>query len=124
MTAISSPTSWSDYTTLATPASKSSISIADLSGATLNGDKINNKYIMIGVSEYSTANLTEAGQQLILNSVYYILGIDPTGIISVNANDNDNLNDNVNSQTFNLAGQRVSDGYKGIVICNGKKIVK
>ena len=124
VTAISSPTSWSDYTTLATPASKSSISIADLSGATLNGDKINNKYIMIGVSEYSTANLTEAGQQLILNSVYYILGIDPTGIISVNANDNDYLNDNVNSQTFNLAGQRVSDGYKGIVICNGKKIVK
>ena len=28
------------------------------------------------------------------------------------------------SATYNLAGQRVGDDYKGIIIKNGKKIVK
>ena len=29
-----------------------------------------------------------------------------------------------NEQMFNLAGQRVSNGYKGIVIVNGKKVIR
>ena len=77
---------------------------------------------MIGVSEASTANLTAAAQKLILNSVYYVLGMDiPTGVVKVNGNVNGNGNANWN---VNLAGQKVSDSYKGIVISNGKKYIK
>ncbi len=35
---------------------------------------------MIGVSEYSTANLTNDGLRLIENAILYLLGILPTGI--------------------------------------------
>ncbi len=125
VTAISDYSGWSGYTTLATPVSNSSyISIADLTGATISGSKINNRYIMIGVSEYSTANLTEAAQKLILNATYYILGMEiPTGIVNVNANDNQNVNVNV-PVPVNIAGQKVGKDFKGIVIVNGEKIIR
>lgn len=42
----------------------------------------------------------------------------PTGIENVNVNVNGNVNGN-----YNLAGQKVDKGYKGIVIMNGKKAV-
>ena len=122
VTAISDAYSWSDYSTLASPVGNNGyIAIADLTDATLNGTKINNRYIMIGISEYSTANLTEAAQKLISNSVYYILGI-PTGI--------DNVNGNVHPSSFhpssfyNLYGQGVSSSYKGIVINDGNKVIR
>lgn len=41
------------------------------------------------------------------------------GITNVNLNDNVNMN--ANAPIFNLAGQRVSKNYKGVVIVNGKK---
>ena len=125
VTAISQPNNWQDYTTLASPTSASTnISIADLTGATLNGSKIDNRYIMIGVSEASTANLTAQAQKLIRNAVYYVLGMDiPTGVVKVNGNVNGNANGNGNVNV-NLVGQKVSDSYKGIVISNGKKVLK
>ena len=43
-----------------------------------------------------------------------------TAIDAVNADDNDNLNVNV---PVNISGQRVSKGYKGIVIVGGRKIM-
>ena len=126
VTAISQPTNWQDYTTLASPTSASSnISIADLTGATLNGTAISNRYIMIGVSEASTANLTAAAQKLILNSVYYVLGMDiPTGVVKINGNVNGNGNETLRYENYNLAGQQVGSGYKGITISNGKKYIK
>ena len=125
VTAISQPTSWQDYTVLAAPTSNNGyISIADLTGATLNGSKIDNRYIMIGVSEASTANLTAQAQKLIRNAVYYVLGMDiPTGVVKVNGNGNVNGNANGNVNV-NLVGQKVSDSYNGIVISNGKKVLK
>ena len=42
----------------------------------------------------------------------------PTGINAITTN-----GDNTNSPIFNLAGQRVSKSYKGIIIQNGKKIL-
>ena len=42
-----------------------------------------------------------------------------TAIEAVNANDNANLNVPVN-----ICGQRIGSGYKGIVIMNGKKVIK
>lgn len=47
----------------------------------------------------------------------YTLGT-PTGITSLNAASAKA------SATYNLAGQQVSDSYKGVVIKNGKKYVK
>ena len=41
----------------------------------------------------------------------------------INLNDNDNLNFDQNAPRYNMAGQRVSDSYKGIVIVNGKKYI-
>lgn len=123
VTAISSPTNWSGHTTLATPTSSNYISIADLTGATLNGSKISDRCIMIGVSEYSTANLTEVAQQLILNAVYYILGMDiPTGISRVSS-DRPFL-DEGRGEAVNLAGQRVGKDYNGLKIWKAKKVLK
>jgi hypothetical protein len=42
---------------------------------------------------------------------------DGTGINSLNA-------DNSNEPAFNLAGQKVGKNYKGIVVKNGKKVMK
>jgi hypothetical protein len=44
--------------------------------------------------------------------------VDPTGINEVAAKKN------ITTATYNLAGQRVSDSFKGIVIKDGKKFVK
>ena len=122
MTAISQPANWSGYTTLATPTSQAGyISIADLTGATISGTKINNRYIMLGLSEYSTANLTEDAQKLIQNSVYYILGMDiPTGVVKTE----EGRGKMEEGGFYNLYGQGVSEDYKGMKIMNGKKILK
>ena len=122
VTAISQPANWSGYTTLATPTSQTGyISIADLTGATISGTKINNRYIMLGLSEYSTANLTEDAQKLIQNSVYYILGMDiPTGVVKTE----EGRGKMEEGGFYNLYGQGVSEDYKGMKIMNGKKILK
>ncbi len=46
-----------------------------------------------------------------------------TGTAGINAT-KVNANANVNANAYNLAGQKVSESYKGIVIKNGKKVVK
>lgn len=42
----------------------------------------------------------------------------------INLNNNDNLNFDENAPRYNMSGQRVSNSYKGIVIVNGKKVVR
>lgn len=62
---LGAPVSHPDYTT-----------IADMpAGTTLNGTTLPQRLVMIGVSEYSTADLTETGLQIIENAVCYLLGI-------------------------------------------------
>ena len=52
-------------------------------GTNMNGTIVNSRFLMIGVSEYSTENLTPTATQLIENACYYLLGIDiPTKIFS------------------------------------------
>lgn len=59
------PISQSDYTT-----------IADMpAGTVLNGTTLTQRIVMLGISEYSTANLTDTGLQIIDNAVRYLLGI-------------------------------------------------
>ncbi len=45
-----------------------------------------------------------------------------TGISNINANDNANID--ANAPMYNLAGQKVTKSYKGVVIVNGKKVVR
>ncbi len=41
----------------------------------MNGTVLAAQRIMLGVSEYSTAQLTDTGLQLIENCIYYLLGL-------------------------------------------------
>lgn len=77
VTAISEWTNTTGFTTLASPVSTpSATTIAELpAGTDCNGTILPQPMIMIGVSEYSTAYLTEQGKQLIENAILYLLGI-------------------------------------------------
>ena len=45
-------------------------------GTSMNGTVTTKRFIMIGLSEYSTANLTSTATELAKNSVYYLLGLE------------------------------------------------
>ena len=68
-----------------------------------DGTKVTNDWVVIGPDNATTGELID-------------------GVDNVNADDNDNLN--ANKGIYNLAGQKVGESYKGIVIKNGKKIIK
>ena len=87
--AVTALTEWSfqaaegSIKTLATPVSFTSyITVAELAAGTdCNGTVLPQTMVMIGVSEYSTAHLTQQGKQLIENAILYLLGITmPTGL--------------------------------------------
>ncbi len=61
---------------LGSPISNSSYTaIADLpAGTTINGTTLSSRLVMIGLSEYSTAYLTQDGTRLVENAVYYLFG--------------------------------------------------
>lgn len=83
VTAISTWTNTTGFTLLGTPISNNTYTtIAELpAGTDCNGTILPERMLMIGVSEYSTANLTHAGKRLIENAIYYLLGLDiPTAI--------------------------------------------
>ena len=68
---LASPVSSASYTTVAELAA----------GTDCNGTVLPQPMVMIGVSEYSTAYLTQQGKQLIENAILYLLGVDmPTGL--------------------------------------------
>ncbi|MBQ9340288.1 MAG: DUF4990 domain-containing protein [Paludibacteraceae bacterium] len=77
VTAISQWTESTGITTLASPVSQDSYSsIAEMGiGSTLNGTTLTAPLLMIGISEYSTANLTTNGKRLVENAIYYLLGL-------------------------------------------------
>ena len=53
-------------------------------GASVGGTTFSSTMLMIGVSEYSTANITDAGLKLIENAIYYLLGMDiPAGVQAI-----------------------------------------
>jgi len=85
---------------------------------TADPDKETNVYPIISVS-------VKAGDVAINYPVgsmnfyaFEFVGGDPTGIQTVKV-----AHQNANA-IYNLAGQQVNDGFKGLVIMNGKKIVK
>lgn len=62
--------------------------------------------------------ITEKGSALALDGVF-LYKQDATGINAITTQQ-----PTANTQTYNLAGQKVSDSYKGVVIKNGKKFVQ
>ena len=64
-----------------------------------------------------TAQMPTAGNNARL---YIVLDSEATGIANVDVNANDNFD---NAPMYNLAGQRVTKSYKGVVIVNGKKYI-
>ena len=60
--------------------------IADFpAGTDCNGTILSERLVMIGVSEYSTANLTADGLKLIENAILYLLNMTPTAIESIDS---------------------------------------
>lgn len=76
-----------------------------------------NGVVTINVAEGGTYYVLAAGTKLGFYGFKYEVGTS-TGISSVKAEAAQN------GKTYNLAGQQVSDSYKGLVIKNGKKYVK
>jgi len=70
-------------------------------------------YLQIPTEQMPTA----PGAKLII-----VFDGEATGIANLNVNDNDNFDANV--PMYNLAGQRVNKSYKGVVIVNGKKMLR
>ena len=66
--------------TLASPVSQSATTtVAELpAGTNCNGTVLPKRLIMIGLSEYSTAYLTDQGKRLVENALLYQLGITPS----------------------------------------------
>ena len=59
----------------------------------------------------------EAKQMNTVTEAKFNITVGTTGISSIEA-------DNADAPAFNMAGQKVNKGYKGVVIMNGKKVVK
>ena len=76
-----------------------------------------NGVVKINVAEGGTYYILAAGTKLGFYGFKYEVGAS-TGISSIEATSAQN------GKTYNLAGQQVSDSYKGMVIKNGKKYVK
>lgn len=72
--------------------------------------------VTINVAEGGTYYVLAAGTKLGFFGFKYEVG-SPTGISSVK------VEAAQNGKTYNLAGQQVSDSYKGLVIKNGKKFI-
>lgn len=86
--------------------------------------------ITIPDNDIVTTTLTEAGTYTIKRtsseSYLYYIALSPvaTGINNVNARHDYSLLGGARERSFNLAGQQVSDGYRGIVIEGGKKVMR
>ena len=76
-----------------------------------------NGVVKINVAEGGTYYVLAAGTRLGFYGFKYEVGTS-TGISSIEATSAQN------GKTYNMAGQLVSDSYKGLVIKNGKKYVK
>lgn len=110
VTAISEWTNTTGIETLASPVSNSAASSVAIlpAGTDCNGTILPQRMIMIGVSEYSTAYLTEQGKQLIENAILLQLGVQmPTEAIGQQAEET-------------TAPQKILQNGRIMILRNGK----
>ena len=124
VTAISTWTNTKNFNFIASPVSQLDYTaIAELpAGTDCNGTTLPQPMLMIGVSEYSTAFLTDDGKHLIENAICYLLGIKNTHTHGTEAIENTaSVQQQIakkylrNGQLFILCGDRVFD-------CTGKRM--
>ena len=120
VTAISTWTNTTGFSFIASPVSQPEYTtIAEFpAGSDCNGTVLPQPMLMIGVSEYSTAFLSEDGKHLIENAICYLLGIENKH--TVETLDNTALTQQAkkylrNGQLFIHCGDQVFD-------CTGKRI--
>ena len=78
----------------------------------------NGKYIQYGPQSYTTFSGYDTEQENAVLPMLYVLDEVASGINNVNSSMK-----NLNEIRYNVAGQRVANNYKGIVIVNGKKML-
>lgn len=78
----------------------------------------NKKYIQYGKGTYTTFSGYTTAQDKAVMPMLFVLDEAASGIQGVNA-----VKVQKNNVRYNLAGQRVDDNFKGIVIVNGKKML-
>lgn len=95
---------------------------------TNNGKSSTPKFYMVNSNSAGmTVSAGKAYLQILTETVttssrdFFWFDNETTGIDKVDVNANDNFD--ANAPIYNLAGQRVSKNYKGVVIVNGKKVV-
>lgn len=76
LTCISSWTNVNGKATIAT-LSEGDWIVEFPAGATANGTTFRSPLMQLGISEYSTANLTDNGCRLVSNAIFHMLGMDP-----------------------------------------------
>ena len=114
VTAISAWTNTEGVLSLASPISQLTYTtVAEIpAGTDCNGTILPQRMVMIGVSEYSTANLTQDGKQLIENAILYLLGVNmPTGIDTIETHQSSIINHKFihNGMLFIQAGDLLFD---------------
>ncbi len=127
VTAISAWNNCTGVIELARNKSNNGTCIAEMPiGANMNGTKLTQTCLMIGMSEYSTANITADGLTLIDNAILYLLGLlNQTGTIDPIENEYTIIQhadgievkstENVHLTLYNTAGQIVRSAISNTI---------
>ena len=88
---------------------------SSMAGLTISADKVN----VTWTGDKNSVEFKTPDHQVHVKKITVTLKNDPTGINEVS-----NGAVNESAPIYNLAGQRVSKDYKGVVVQNGKKFIK
>ena len=88
---------------------------SSMTGLTISDDKVN----VTWAGDEKSVEFKTSGHQVRVKKITVTLKSAPAGIKEIH-----NSEVNENAPIYNLAGQRVSKDYKGVVIQNGKKFVR
>ena len=75
----------------------------------------------VSPDDYANNNYDVKGILIIYNDVYEVY---PILVSSTQGVENLTIDDDINAPAYNIAGQRVGNNYKGVVIKNGKKTIR
>ena len=118
VTGISVWNNTSGFNTLGNTGKDTTVIAEFPAGTDCNGTILPQKLIMIGVSEYSTAYLTNEGKRLIENAICYLLGIEnthPQGIDQIVNRQSLNRKYIYNGQLYIQAGEHMYDGMGRLI---------
>lgn len=110
VTGISTWTNTTGFEVLGTTNSDTTVIAEFPAGTNCNGTILPQPMVMIGVSEYSTTNLTSEGKRLIENAILYLLGMEmPQGIATIEAKQNAAVKYLDNGKLYIRIGDRLFD---------------